>query len=182
MANGGVILAASCAGLTPGTANARTNCAPVLDSDVTCAKAGAPIRLAEPFDVDVMRKGTQRCPRHRLAIFAIRSSFLEMLTEPDVREPDNNFAAWANVKRHARGVRRCGSASIDLCFVPDGTYDGYWERHLHAWDLVAGAAIVLSAGGRLSGLDGTETRLVSGNIVASNGRVHQGMLGLFAGR
>ena len=98
------------------------------------------------------------------------------------REPDNNFAAWANVKRHARGVRRCGSASIDLCFVPDGTYDGYRVRHLHAWDLVAGAAIVLSAGGRLSGLDGTETRLVSGNIVASNGRVHQGMLGLFAGR
>lgn len=98
------------------------------------------------------------------------------------REPDNNFAAWANVKRRCRGVRRCGSAALDLCLVADGTYDGYWERNLHAWDIVAGAAVVLAAGGRLSGLDGAETRLVSGNIVATNGAVHQELLGLLEGK
>jgi myo-inositol-1(or 4)-monophosphatase len=102
---------------------------------------------------------------------------------PDrTREPGNNFAAWANVKRHCRGARRCGSASMDLCLVADGTYDGYWERNLHAWDIVAGAAIVLAAGGQISGLDGTETRLLSGNIVATNGGVHRELLGLIEGK
>lgn len=98
---------------------------------------------------------------------------------PDRRhEPENNFLAWANVKRQTRGVRRCGSASIDLCFVADGTYDGYWERSLHAWDLVAGAAIVLAAGGQVTALDGTEARLCAGNVVATNGRIHASLLGL----
>jgi myo-inositol-1(or 4)-monophosphatase len=98
------------------------------------------------------------------------------------REPENNFAAWANVKKHARGVRRCGSASVDLCFVADGTYDGYWERQLHAWDLVAGAAIVLSAGGQISALDGSEARLGSGAVIASNRRLHGSLVKLLAGR
>jgi myo-inositol-1(or 4)-monophosphatase len=84
----------------------------------------------------------------------------------------NNFASWARVKRAARGVRRCGAASLDLCLVADGTYDGYWERSLHSWDLVAGAAIVLGAGGRVTDLDGNAPELTTGNVVASNGRVH----------
>ncbi len=90
----------------------------------------------------------------------------------------NNFATWARVKRLARGVRRCGSASIDLCLVADGTYDGYWERHLHAWDLVAGAAIVLGAGGRVTDIDGSAPQLQTGNIVATNGNMHESLLNL----
>jgi len=97
-------------------------------------------------------------------------------------EPENNFLAWANVKKHARGVRRCGSAAIDLCFVADGTYDGYWERSLHAWDLVAGAAIVLAAGGRVTALDGSVARLDTGNVVATNGRMHEPLLDLLKNR
>jgi len=114
---------------------------------------------------------------------AVQEALLATGFPPDrSREPENNFAAWANVKRHCRGVRRCGSASMDLCLVADGTYDGFWERNLHAWDLVAGAAIVLAAGGTVSGLDGTQTRLVSGNIVATNGQVHDELVSLLAGR
>ena len=90
----------------------------------------------------------------------------------------NNFASWASVKRAARGVRRCGSASIDLCLVADGTYDGYWERHLHAWDLVAGAAIVLGAGGQTTGMGGKSPDFLVGNMVASNGKLHQRLLQL----
>jgi myo-inositol-1(or 4)-monophosphatase len=90
----------------------------------------------------------------------------------------NNFATWASVKRLARGVRRCGSASVDLCFVADGTYDGYWERHLHAWDLVAGAAIVIGAGGRVTDIDGSAPKLETGNIVATNGKTHESLLQL----
>jgi len=93
-------------------------------------------------------------------------------------ESKNNFASWARVKRAARGVRRCGSAALDLCLVADGTYDGYWERSLHSWDLVAGAAIVLSAGGKLTDLQGNPPDLCSGDLVATNGRIHGALLAL----
>lgn len=88
------------------------------------------------------------------------------------REPDNNFASFLRVKRAVRGVRRCGSASIDMCLVADGTYDGYWERRLNTWDLAAGAAIVLAAGGHITALDGSAPVLHIGHVVASNGRIH----------
>ena len=94
------------------------------------------------------------------------------------QEPDNNFPAFTRVKRRCRGVRRCGSAAIDLCLVADGTYDGYWERRLHAWDVAAGAAIVLGAGGTLTALDGGPAKLEVGHLVASNGQIHQALLEL----
>lgn len=92
------------------------------------------------------------------------------------REPDNNFGSFERVKRAARGVRRCGSAAIDMCFVADGTYDGYWERRLNVWDLAAGAAILQSAGGRLTALDGGAPDLRIGHIVASNGSIHDALV------
>lgn len=91
-------------------------------------------------------------------------------------EPANNFASFMAVKRRARAVRRCGSAAIDLCLVADGTYDAYWERALHAWDVAAGSAIVLGAGGMITGMDGDDgggpPRWHVGHLVASNGRIH----------
>jgi myo-inositol-1(or 4)-monophosphatase len=86
--------------------------------------------------------------------------------------PANNFDAFMAVKRRAQAVRRCGSAAVDLCLVADGTYDGYWERRLHAWDVVAASAIVLAAGGSITALDGGPPNYHIGHIVASNGRIH----------
>jgi len=86
--------------------------------------------------------------------------------------PANNFPAFTNVKPRVRGIRRCGSAAIDLCLVADGTYDAYWERRLNAWDLMAGSALVLAAGGKVSALDGTPPDLSVGHILASNGQIH----------
>lgn len=94
------------------------------------------------------------------------------------RAPHNNFDTYVRAKRRVRGVRRCGSASIDLCFVADGTYDGYWERALHAWDVVAGAAIVLAAGGTVTALDGDAPRYEIGHLLASNGILHHDLLAL----
>ncbi|HEY3255569.1 MAG TPA: inositol monophosphatase family protein [Polyangiaceae bacterium] len=85
----------------------------------------------------------------------------------------NNFSTFTRVKPRVRGVRRCGSAAIDLCLVADGTYDAYWERRLNAWDLMAGSALVLAAGGRVSALDGTPPDLSVGDVLASNGRIHE---------
>jgi len=62
--------------------------------------------------------------------------------------------------------------------VADGTYDAYWERRLNAWDLMAGSALVLAAGGSLSALDGTPPDLSVGYILASNGQIHSELLSL----
>ncbi|HEY2408228.1 MAG TPA: inositol monophosphatase family protein [Polyangiaceae bacterium] len=96
------------------------------------------------------------------------------------QSPANNFESFTRIKRVVRGVRRCGSAAIDLCYVADGTYDAYWERRLNAWDLAAGAALVLGAGGTLSALDGGPADLSVGHVLVSNGKLHRPMLDALA--
>jgi myo-inositol-1(or 4)-monophosphatase len=90
-------------------------------------------------------------------------------------EPDSNLETFVRVQKVVRGVRRCGSAAIDMCLVADGTYDAYWERRLNAWDLAAGAALVVAAGGVITALDGGPADLSVGHVLASNGRVHGAM-------
>ncbi|MCA9632766.1 MAG: inositol monophosphatase [Myxococcales bacterium] len=96
------------------------------------------------------------------------------------RAPYNNFESFERIKKRALAVRRCGSAAMDLCFVADGTYDGYWERRVHVWDLAAAAAIQLAAGGRLTSLAGGPARLEKGHVLGTNGMVHDELLALLA--
>ena len=86
--------------------------------------------------------------------------------------PDNNHAELALFLQRARGIRRCGAASVDLCLVADGTYDIYWEQGLKAWDMCAGALLVQEAGGRLSTYEGTAADPRTGRLIASNGVLH----------
>jgi myo-inositol-1(or 4)-monophosphatase len=86
--------------------------------------------------------------------------------------PDNNFDSFMSVQQAGHGVRRCGAAAIDLCMVADGTYDGFWERKLHVWDVAAACAIVMGAGGKVTALDGGRPDYHEGTVVASNGLVH----------
>lgn len=88
------------------------------------------------------------------------------------------FAAFLG---QARAVRRLGSAALDLCYVAAGRFDGFWEAHLHPWDIAAGALIVEEAGGRVTRYDDSAIDLSGGQIVASNGRVHGSMLSVIAG-
>jgi myo-inositol-1(or 4)-monophosphatase len=99
----------------------------------------------------------------------------------DRSQPDNNFDAFVQIKKRCQAVRRCGSAALDLCLVADGTYDGYWERKLRPWDLAAGAAIVLGAGGTLSRFDGGAAEVLLGELVASNGAIHRSIVDELAG-
>jgi len=78
----------------------------------------------------------------------------------------------------ARAVRRLGSAAIDLCWVAAGRMDGFWEGDLKAWDIAAGALIVAEAGGRVTGTDGAPFASRAGHVLASNGYVHDEMLGI----
>lgn len=91
-----------------------------------------------------------------------------------------NFTEFAALTRASRGVRRCGAASLDLCLVADGTYDGYWERFLKPWDLAAGALLVREAGGVCSDLDGGPADVLSGRLVATNGALHAALLSSLA--
>jgi myo-inositol-1(or 4)-monophosphatase len=95
----------------------------------------------------------------------------------DLREsPRNNFAEWNHMQLRAGACRRLGAASLDLCFVAAGWMDGYWEMKLKAWDLSAGAVIVREAGGRVTALDGGKFVSASGEIIATNGVIHDEMV------
>jgi myo-inositol-1(or 4)-monophosphatase len=85
---------------------------------------------------------------------------------------ENNFDAFIAIKMKCQAVRRCGSAAIDCCFVADGTYDGYWERKVKPWDIAAGSAIVLGAGGAVTDYVGAPVNVEGGFIVATNGHLH----------
>jgi myo-inositol-1(or 4)-monophosphatase len=94
--------------------------------------------------------------------------------------PEDNLAAFHRVAPRVRDLRRCGSAALDLCMVADGTYDAYWERRLSAWDVAAGAALVLAAGGRITDLTGGPYQLSHGYVLASNGLIHDELVELLA--
>ncbi|RAK67575.1 inositol monophosphatase family protein [Phenylobacterium kunshanense] len=76
------------------------------------------------------------------------------------------------ISQRVAGVRRFGSAALDLAWVAAGRYDGYWERDLKPWDLAAGLLLVTEAGGKVTDADGGSDILASGSIVASNLELH----------
>jgi myo-inositol-1(or 4)-monophosphatase len=74
------------------------------------------------------------------------------------------------------GVRRCGSAALDLAWVASGRFDGFWERGLSPWDMAAGIVVVQEAGGAVSGAAGDGDMMASGAIVAGNETIHAALL------
>ncbi|EPG74113.1 inositol monophosphatase family protein [Leptospira fainei serovar Hurstbridge str. BUT 6] len=76
----------------------------------------------------------------------------------------------------SRGVRRTGSAGLDICWVADGKFDAFWEEDLKPWDMTAAAAILLEAGGKLSTYDNNDFHPYVSNLVASNGKLHDRMI------
>lgn len=94
------------------------------------------------------------------------------------RERFPNYDNFLRVARAARGIRRSGSAAIDLAFVAAGRCEAYWELGLRAHDAAAGALLVQQAGGRVEDLAGGDAWLEGRNLIASNGRVHQQLLAL----
>jgi myo-inositol-1(or 4)-monophosphatase len=89
----------------------------------------------------------------------------------------NNVQLLDHFLRRSQGVRRMGSAALDMAYVACGRFDGYWEPQLSPWDVSAGALLVEEAGGRMSDFSGGQTRLLSGEeVIASNSRIHSEML------
>lgn len=89
---------------------------------------------------------------------------------------ENNLSEFVALKLVTQGIRRCGAAALDLAFVADGTYDGYWEQKLHPWDSCAGIALVTEAGGHVTSYDGTPFSLAEGRVVATNAKFHDDLV------
>jgi myo-inositol-1(or 4)-monophosphatase len=95
----------------------------------------------------------------------------------DIRESrNNNLDYFSQFCLRARGVRRTGSAALDLCYVAAGRFDGFWEMKLHAWDVAAGSLMVTEAGGRMSDFKGGTFSIDGEEMVSSNGLIHGEML------
>ncbi|MBW4497761.1 MAG: inositol monophosphatase [Oscillatoria princeps RMCB-10] len=85
---------------------------------------------------------------------------------------DNNYAEFCHLTHLTQGVRRSGSASLDLAHVACGRVEGYWERGLSPWDVAAGVVLVEEAGGRVTAYDCSPLQISSGRLLATNGHLH----------
>jgi myo-inositol-1(or 4)-monophosphatase len=95
----------------------------------------------------------------------------------DVKEnPDKAYERFMEFLKHARAIRRLGSAAIDFCYVANGVFDGFWEVSLHPWDICAGKLIVEEAGGLVTDFDGNKIDIYSKRILCTNDFVHQKMI------
>src|SRR5262249_51703484 len=82
---------------------------------------------------------------------------------------------------HSQGIRRNGSAALDLCYVACGRIDGFWELKLRPWDTAAGAPVFVEAGGRVSGLAGDKFFFMGRETLASNGVIHDELVNTATG-
>ncbi|HET90375.1 MAG TPA: inositol monophosphatase [Chloroflexi bacterium] len=116
-------------------------------------------------------------PVHVSTVGRLASAFLATGFPYDRRTAaDNNVARLDHFLRRSQGVRRAGSAVLDLAYVACGRFDGFWEIRLHPWDVAAGVLLVREAGGRATDFEGQLDYLSGEAIVASNGHVHAEML------
>lgn len=95
------------------------------------------------------------------------------------RHDSPNIHFYQEFTLRSHGVRRAGSAALDLSYTACGRFDAYWEFNLNPWDTAAGILLVLEAGGSVTGFDGSSYRLESKEILATNGLMQGEMINLF---
>ncbi|MBW4513530.1 MAG: inositol monophosphatase [Scytonematopsis contorta HA4267-MV1] len=135
--------------------------------------------IYDPFHDELFRAARDLgATRNRHSIRVSKTSELEkslLVTgfAYDRRETsDNNYAEFCHLTHLTQGVRRSGSASIDLAHVSCGRLDGYWERGLSPWDMAAGIILLQEAGGKVTAYDGSAFKMETGRILATNGHLH----------
>ncbi|MEG3898377.1 MULTISPECIES: inositol monophosphatase family protein [unclassified Microcoleus] len=140
--------------------------------------------IFDPFHNELFRAGKglgatcNRSPIEVSQISELSKSLLVTGFAYDRRETaDNNYAEFCHLTHLTQGVRRSGSASLDLAHVAMGRSDGYWERGLAPWDVAAGVLIVSEAGGQITAYDGSAFKIDSGRVLATNGRIHAELSG-----
>jgi myo-inositol-1(or 4)-monophosphatase len=96
----------------------------------------------------------------------------------NVRERSDFARDFANFTMQSQAVRRDGSAAIDLAYVACGRFDGFWEDGLNPWDMAAGVLLIKEAGGRVTDFGNQPLDIYTKKVLASNGLVHDAMLGV----
>jgi myo-inositol-1(or 4)-monophosphatase len=94
------------------------------------------------------------------------------------QNPDNAVEHFVNFLMEGQGIRRLGSAALDLSYVAAGRLDGFWEVNLHPWDMAAGVLFVREAGGMVTDFAGATSTIYNKQVLASNGKIHTPMLNI----
>jgi myo-inositol-1(or 4)-monophosphatase len=110
--------------------------------------------------------------RLRLQEALIATGFPYRRVEDDI---DGYLAMLKTIMEQTAGIRRPGSAALDLCYVAAGRVDGFWELGLNIWDIAAGALLIREAGGRISDFEGGDGYLDSGNVIAGSPKIYAAM-------
>lgn len=112
---------------------------------------------------------------------ALDESLLSTGFNPSFPEKEKqNIEHYKHFMNKSIGIRRCGSAALDLCYVAAGRVDGFWELALKPWDMAAGAVIVREAGGQVTAINGSLFNVHDISILATNGHIHKDMADYFA--
>jgi len=120
-------------------------------------------------------------PIHISRIADVEAALLVTGFPYDVREhPERHVPLFQEFLLRAQGVRRDGSAALNLCYVAMARFDGMWEGNLSPWDVAAGTLVVREAGGVVSGYDGEPFRLDGRRLVAANPALHAKLLAVVA--
>jgi myo-inositol-1(or 4)-monophosphatase len=90
--------------------------------------------------------------------------------------PDYAAERFVAFLKEARAIRRLGSAAIDMCYVAEGVFDGFWEVSLNSWDMAAGKILIEEAGGIVTDFKGLPINIFQKQILATNGRIHNKMI------
>ena len=98
----------------------------------------------------------------------------------DIKQRDNFAQHLTDMLLQSRGVRRDGSAAIDMAYVACGRFDAFWEEGLNPWDVAAGVLLIEEAGGQVSYYNGSKFSIYEAPICASNGLIHSQMLSILA--
>ena len=120
-------------------------------------------------------------PIHVSGITTIEDALLVTGFPYDVREfPERHLPLFQSFLLRAQGVRRDGSAALNLCYLAMGRFDGMWEGNLSPWDIAAGSLIVREAGGIITGYRGEALRLEGRRIVAAHPTLHARLIEVIA--
>ena len=137
-----------------------------LRDELFCAERGAGATLnGQPMQVSKIRE---------LAESLVATGFPSRK-----RHSSPNIHFYQEFTLRSHGVRRAGSAALDLAYVAAGRIEAFWEFNLNPWDTAAGFLLVEEAGGRLSDFSGGPVELASHEVLATNGLIHDEMVGLF---
>lgn len=89
---------------------------------------------------------------------------------------EKNFLPFINFSSRTHGIRRAGSALLEISYVACGRLDGFWARNLKPWDIAPGIIIVSEAGGKVTDFEGDDINIYTDNILISNGKIHTEMI------